>query len=148
VRNDFILSAQRAVPNKDPTSGIFAESKTMRKSIKIAPANSIFFLEDSGGGAYPEIDDRDQRIWSTDSCIIIGSLCFMDGETELTISDEDVPPGTPVFEGMLATPSKVLQVSTSEDETLLRCGVASHSTRVRVWTDHPSEPEKIFVALR
>lgn len=121
----------------------------MRKTIKTAPANSIFFLEDSGGGRrYPEIDQRHVRIWSTESFIIIGSLSFMDGETELTISDEEVPPGAPVFEGMLKTPSKMLQVSTSEDEILLRFDVESNSTRVRIWTDHPSEPEKIFVALR
>jgi hypothetical protein len=117
----------------------------MRKTIKTAPANSIFFLEDSGGGRkYPEIDQRHVRIWSTESFIIMGSLPFMDGETELTVSDEEVPPGSPVFEGMLKTPSKALQVSTSEDEILLRCEVESHSTRVRIWTDHPSEPEKIL----
>jgi hypothetical protein len=120
----------------------------MRKTIKTAPANSLFFLEDSGGGRrYPEIDQRHVRIWSTESFIIVGSLSFMDGETELTVSDEDLPPGAPVFDDMLETPSKVLQVSTSEDEILLRCDVKSNSTRVRVWTDHPSEPENIFVAL-
>ena len=120
----------------------------MRKSIKIAPANSSFFLEDSGeGGRYPEIDQRLPRIWSTESCIIVATLVFMDGETELTVSDEGAPPGAPAFEGMLETPSKVLQVSTSENDILLRCDVAGNATRVRVWTDHPSEPENIFVAL-
>jgi hypothetical protein len=119
----------------------------MRKTIKIAPANSIFFLEAPGGGRYPEIDQRYVRIWATESCIIVGSLCFMDGETELTVSDEDVPPGRPMFEGVLETPGKVMQVSTSEDKILLRCSVAGDSTRVRVWGDHPSEPERIFVAL-
>jgi hypothetical protein len=119
----------------------------MRKTIKTAPANSIFFLEAPGGGKYPEIDQRLVRIWATESCIIIGSLSFMDGETELTVSDEDVPPGEPAFEGMLKTPGKVMQVSTSEDDILLRCDVPNTSTRVRVWGDHPSEPEHIFVAL-
>ena len=120
----------------------------MRKSIKTAPANSIFFLEDAGGGGrYPEIDQRIPRIWSTESCIIIGTLAFMDGETELTLSDEGVPPGAPVFDGLLETPSKVVEASTSENETLMLCEVMGHATRIRVWTDHPSEPEHIFVAL-
>jgi hypothetical protein len=120
----------------------------MRKSIKTAPANSIFFLEDAGGGGrYPEIDQRYPRIWSTESCIIIGTLAFMDGETELTLSDEGVAPGVPVFDGVLETPSKVIEASTSENETLMLCEVARDSTRVRVWTDHPSEPKHIFVAL-
>ena len=119
----------------------------MRKLIRIAPPNSIFFFQDSGGGRYPEIDQRLPRIWSTESCIIIGSLAFMDGETELTVSDEDTPTGPAVFQSMLTTPSKVVEVFTSENETLMLCEVASSSTRIRVWTDHPSEPEHIFVAL-
>jgi hypothetical protein len=119
----------------------------MKKLIRMAPPNSIFFFQDASGGRYPEIDQRYLRIWSTDSCIIIASLSFMDGETELTVSDEDAQPGTPVFERVLETPSKVIEVFTSENEILMRCEVASNSTRVRVWTDHPSEPEHIFVAL-
>lgn len=119
----------------------------MKKLIKMAPPNSIFFLQDASGGRYPEIDQRYLRIWSTDSCIIIASLSFMDGETELIVSDEDVPSGTPVFERLLETPSKVIEVFTSENETLMLCEVASNSTRIRVWTDHPSEPEHIFVVL-
>jgi hypothetical protein len=71
----------------------------------------------------------------------------MDGETELIVSDQEVLAGAPAFDGMIDTPSKALEVSTSERQILLRCEVASYLTRVRVWTDHPSEPEKIFVAL-
>jgi hypothetical protein len=113
----------------------------------MAPPNSIFFFQDASGGKYPDIDQRYLRIWSTESCIIIACLSFMDGETELTVSDEGTPPGAPAFEGMLKTPSKVIEVFTSENETLMLCEVASLSTRIRVWTDHPSEPEHIFVAL-
>ena len=61
----------------------------MKKLIRMAPPNSIFFFQDASGGKYPEIDQRYLRIWSTDSCIIIASLSFMDGETELIVSDEE-----------------------------------------------------------
>ena len=119
----------------------------MKKLIRMAPPNSMFFFQDAGGGTYPEIDQRLLRIWSTESCIITATLAFMDGETELIVSDEDAPPGAPVFEAMLKTPSKVIEVFTSQNETLMLCEVPRDSTRVRVWTDHPSEPEHIFVAL-
>jgi hypothetical protein len=119
----------------------------MKKLIRMAPPNSMFFFQDAGGGKYPEIDQRLLRIWSTESCIITATLAFMDGETELIVSTEDAPPGAPAFEAMLKTPSKILEVSTSENETLMRCNVAGNSTRVRVWSDHPSEPEHLFVAL-
>lgn len=121
----------------------------MKQSIRLAPPNSIFFLEDSSGGKIPKIDDRAPNIWSTRSCIIIGSLCEMDGETELiaSTSASDAPSIPPTFEGMLDTPSGVVVISTSEQEVLLRCGVKTHFTRVRVWTDHPVEPDHIKVVF-
>lgn len=39
------------------------------------------------------------------------------------------------------------KVSTSEREVLLRCDVEGHFTRVRVWTDHPTEPDHILIVL-
>lgn len=71
----------------------------------------------------------------------------MDGETELTVSTEDTVPEAPAFDGILDTPNKAVEVSTSEKQILMRCDVASRFTRVRVWTDHPTEPEKVFVTL-
>jgi hypothetical protein len=109
----------------------------------------MFFLEDPIGGKSPAIDERAVRIWSTRSCIIVGSLAFMDGETYLVASTSvaDVQPTEPAFDGMLDTPSRVVEISTSERQVLLRCAVAALVTRVRVWTDRPSEPENILVVF-
>lgn len=73
----------------------------------------------------------------------------MDGETEFILSDstDDAPKADPAFDGVLDTPSKVVEVSTSEREILLYRKVPSHFTRVRIWTDHPTEPEHILVVL-
>jgi len=121
----------------------------MKQSIRFAPPNSLFFLEDPKGGQSPEIDDRAVRIWSTRSCIIVASLCFMDGETELiaSTSASDAPSTSPTFEGMLDTPSGVVEISTSELEVLLRFEIKTHFTRVRVWTDRPVEPHHIEIVF-
>ncbi|NVN87020.1 MAG: hypothetical protein HXX15_13145 [Rhodopseudomonas sp.] len=121
----------------------------MKQSVRIAPPNSLFFLEDPSGGKSPEIDDRPVRIWSTRSCIIVACLCFVDGETEFDASTSaaDVPSTPAAFDGILDTPSGIVEVSTSEREVLLRCDVGTHVTRVRVWTDHPTEPEHIHVSF-
>lgn len=121
----------------------------MKTLIRFAPPNCIFFLEDIAGGKSPKIDERPTTIWSTRSCIIVGCLAWVDGETEMTVSDamRDVPSFDPVFDGMLDTPNQAFQVSTSEKEVLLRCPVASHFTRVRVWTNRPTWPDHIVVAL-
>ena len=121
----------------------------MKERIRIAPPNSQFYLEDSKGGESPQIDERPINIWSTPSCILVGCLCFSDGETDLVVSDswEDAPSAAPAFEGTLDTPSRIFQVSTSERTTLLRWKVSDHFSRVRIWTDHPSEPEHILIVL-
>ncbi|WP_458756643.1 hypothetical protein ACSVBT_12745 [Afipia sp. TerB] len=121
----------------------------MKEKISFAPPNCIFFLDDPRSGEIPEIDSRPVHIWSTRSCIIVGCLAFMDGETEFILSDstDDAPKADPAFDGVLDTLSKVVEVSTSERETLLRRDVPGHFTRVRIWTDHPTEPEHILVVL-
>ena len=121
----------------------------MKEKISFAPPNCIFFLDDPRSGEIPEIDSRPVHIWSTRSCIIVGCLAFMDGETEFILSDsaDDAPKGDSAFDGVLDTPSRAVEVSTSEREILLHREVPSHFTRVRIWTDHPTEPEHILVVL-
>jgi len=123
----------------------------MKQSVRLAPPNSLFFLEAPAGGQSPdvEVDTRPVRIWSTRSCIIVACLSFVDGETEFVASTSAADAlSTPVaFEGFLDTPSGIVEVSTSERDVLLRCEVGTHFTRVRVWTDHPSEPEHIHVVF-
>lgn len=121
----------------------------MRQQGSFAPPNSIFFIEDKTGGKSPELDDMSVRIWATQSCIIVGCLMSQDGPTEFILSDEsgDAVAGAPAFDGMLDTPSRVVEISTSERDILLKSNVSGNLTRVRIWTDHPSEPEPIVVVL-
>jgi hypothetical protein len=121
----------------------------MKHLIRFAPPNGIFFLEDAVQGKSPDIDDRPVRVWSTRSCIIVGCLPWVDGETEMIVSAsaEDALSTEPAFDGVLDTPNRVFRVSTSEKETLATFPVAGHFTRVRVWTNHPIVPDHILVVL-
>ena len=122
----------------------------MRELVRCAPPNSQFYLEDSARkGTSPEIEGWSPAIWSTRSCIIVGCFPFMDGETEFILSDQsrDALPEPPAFDGVLDTPSRIIELSTSEWQILTRHVVPTHLTRVRIWTDHPSEPEHILVVL-
>jgi len=121
----------------------------MKQVFRAAPPNGIFFLEDTVQGKSPEIDDRPVAVWSTRSCIIVGCLPWVDGETEMIVSNsaEDVLPTEPIFDGVLETPSRVFRVSTSEKETLLTMPVSTHFTRVRGWTNHSICPDRILVVL-
>jgi hypothetical protein len=74
---------------------------------------------------------------------------FQDGDTDVSLGParEIDPGGRPIFDGSLETPNRIVVVTTAESEILLKAAVPSKSTRVRIWTNHPSEPDKIAVGL-
>jgi hypothetical protein len=119
----------------------------MTSSIKIVPPYSLIFIADSGRGEIP--DRMDRPIASTDSCIVVGCLAYVDGETEFTLGKtHDVDPGAPpVFHGKLKTPNYRIVLHTAEDETILQVPVPRRETIVRIWSNHPSEPDQVIVGV-
>lgn len=120
----------------------------MRTSIKIAPPNSLVFVSDRNGGTAPQIT-RGARMWSTSSCVAVGCLAFMDGETELTLGNaNEVDPGVrAAFDGNLETPNRTVVVSTVERKEVLSAKVPSVMTRVRIWVNHANEPDKVTIGI-
>jgi len=121
----------------------------MRTSTKIAPPNSLLFIADPNGGTTPQITNKRPNIWSTPSCIAVGCLAFINGKTDVTLGDKrEVDPGDlPAFDGQLETPNREVLVSTAEWETVLKSNVPNISTRIRIWVNHPTEPDKVIIGL-
>jgi len=73
----------------------------------------------------------------------------MDGETEVTLgtTSEVNPGGRPAFDDELETPNRVVIVSTVEGKQALQSGVPFTSARVRIWVNHPTEPDKVIVGI-
>jgi hypothetical protein len=74
-----------------------------------------------------------------------------DGDTTIFLTDEGLPPGefrdsAPVFDGDVDTPSCRITVSSVLDEVLLELGVPER-TRVRIWANHPREPDFIAIVV-
>lgn len=129
-----------------------------KTSIRIAPPNSIVFISDPRSEVIPKIDKRSRAIWATPSCLAVGCLAAQDGETELTVFAGDAANEAArdiankadfdqTFDGILDTPRQTLSVSTSERQVLLQVAVPTRTTRVRVLTDHPTEPERVVVLI-
>jgi hypothetical protein len=120
----------------------------MRRSITISPPNSLLFISDPNGGTAPQIT-RGRRMWATPSCIVVGCLAFMDGETAITLgaAGEVNPGGVPAFDGLLETPNRAVVVSTAEKEPVLEMKAHGSHTPVRVWTNHPTEPDRVIVGI-
>lgn len=120
----------------------------MSSSIKIAPPNSLLFVSDRQGGVTPRIT-RGKSIWSTPSCVAVGCFTFADGPTAVTLgrSHEVATEGRAAFDGNLETPSGVVVVALVGGREILRATVSAPSTRVRVWTNHPHEPDDVIIGL-
>ena len=120
----------------------------MSGTIKTAPPNSLLFVSDENGGLPPR-PVRGEQILATPSCVSVGCLAFMDGETEVTLgrSADVAPPFAPAFDGMIATPNRAIIVSTVENEAILREPVPDVQSRVRIWVNRPQEPDIVIVGL-
>jgi hypothetical protein len=118
----------------------------MQRSIRISPPNSLLFISDPNGGKVPGFLPE-QLIPVTPSCISVGCLTFADGATEVKLGPaSEVNPGTrPAFDGELETPNRAVTVSTVEWEKLLEERVPFENTRIWIWVNHPTEPDKVTI---
>jgi hypothetical protein len=117
-------------------------------SIRIAVPNALLLISDVGGGKPPDVMEE-ALIASTPSCIAVGCMADSNGETEVTLgpTPELHQREHPVFEGELETPNRAVVVWTVLRDTILQAAVLHPITRVRIWVNHPSEPDKVIVGL-
>jgi hypothetical protein len=120
----------------------------MSTSAKIAVPNALILISDVDGGKPPELM-QGRLVAATPSCIAVGCMADSNGETEIIIGTEQGlrRGGDLVFEGELATPSRSVAVWTVRREIILRGPVAHSSTRVRIWVNHPTEPDTVTIVL-
>jgi hypothetical protein len=120
----------------------------MRSSTRISPPNSLLFVSDPAGGTVPEFTPG-KLILSTESCVSIGCHSEQDGATEVTLGKaQEVDPGsTPAFDDEMETPSRAIAIMTVEREKVLEASVPAIRTRVRIWVNHPIEPDKVIIGL-
>jgi len=114
-----------------------------------APPNSMFVIDDSCKGIPPGMEQTlpPSCVLATSSLLLVGCLMFQDGDTEITLGPANEVPheGTIVFDGYIETPNGMIWISTVEESVVAKQKVGTLSTRVRVWTNHPTEPDRIIV---
>ena len=120
----------------------------MSKLARIAPPNSLLVISDIEGGAAPEFT-AGEPVLSTPSCITVGCLTFVDGETEVRLAParEFTHRGPPIWDQMLETPSRAVAVSTVAGDVILDEDVPETRTRVRIWANRFPEPDEVFIGL-
>jgi hypothetical protein len=106
------------------------------------------YVKDPATSDRPEIWEE-SSVWSTPSCIVVGCLPDCDGETEITIgAAREVGMGrSPLFDGRLDTPSRVIGLEIVPRQKVLEVRVPNVSTRVQVWTSGGRDPDKVIIGL-
>lgn len=121
----------------------------MIASKRLAPPNSVILVMDGAGGNPPE-SMKGSAITYTPTCIAIGCLSEVDGETTITLGavEELAIPSQPLFEGTLRTPSRRVSVRSVLWDAILETNVPADVTKVTVWTNDASEPDEVRIGLR
>ena len=126
---------------------IFKNGRAPSRGVE-TPGCITFITDVSTGGGLVNID-RGRNIWSTENCVAIGLMSFMDGMTEMIFGGRDFSAHAtePQFDGFIDTPGRRLGVLTAYNEVVGQPVLVGLRTRIRIWTDHPTEPEKIDVVF-
>ncbi len=105
----------------------------------------ITFISDVSIGRGPLGLSPDANIWATGDCVAVGLMSFMDGMTELVFgrAETSTLSAPAQFDGVIATPSQSLAVSTPEGFILGMPEPVGPRTRIRIWADHLTEPARI-----
>ncbi len=115
---------------------------------RLAPPYSMILVASPGSRAIANMKTG-ALITATRSFIAIGCRPDTDGETELALGASLVvdPGDHPAFEGFLETPERIIAVRSVVGETILQLRVPGRETLVRVWVNHPKEPDRIQVGV-
>lgn len=118
------------------------------KSVSLPIPNAIFFVAGSQTRDTPRIQ-RGATIWSTSTCIAVGCTPDVDGETTISIgpSEHVGLPAEPAFDGELETAGRIVNVEIISGKRILQEQVPDLKTRIRIWVNHPVEPNNVTIGL-
>lgn len=119
------------------------------KKIVISPEYLSFYIAGKDDILVPLDHDR-VGIVASDECINVGCLYWNEGDTTITLGpiDEMKPqPVPPKFDGILLTPEHQVILSDANTLEILSMDVPETKTRVRIWTNHKTEPDDVIIAL-
>lgn len=119
------------------------------KSASVAPEYLSFYVAGSRDVDVP-VEYGNLGIFGTAECLVVGCLYWNDGDTKVTLGRSDEIPVQTMplrFDGSLKTPEHRLLLFDVNIPEILSMGVTSPVTRIRIWTNHSSEPDEIVIAV-
>jgi hypothetical protein len=95
----------------------------------------------------PPIDHDYGGIAANEDCITVPCLYWNEGDTTITVAkfEELNPKSMPNYDGELYTPERVLMISEANAD-IRDIAALSVRTRIRIWIDHPTQPQNVVIA--
>jgi hypothetical protein len=123
--------------------------KTMNTSVTIAPMNSIVVVSDGPNTGGPTEMERGSGIAANRYSIVVGCFLDVDRATRITLGPSPAVAADCrlAFDGFLDTPHHRVAVWTVEWEKLLEARVPTARTRIRIWTNHVTEPDDVYIKV-
>ncbi len=121
---------------------------TVKKAI-VTPEYLSFYIAGSDYFDVPLDHDR-VGIVADGRSINVGCLYWNDGDTTITLGpfeEIEKPEGPPKFDGLLDTPEHRILITDANIPEILSMAVTGTRTRVRIWTNHKTEPDDVVIAL-
>ncbi|TKT80051.1 hypothetical protein [Aquamicrobium sp. LC103] len=119
------------------------------KFADVAPEYVSFYIAGALDVRIP-LDHDLTGLIASDECINVMCLYWNEGDTKITLGPvEELPyrSEAPRFDGMLQTPEhKVILFDVNTPE-ILSMDVSETKTRVRIWTNHPTQPDDVVIGL-
>lgn len=119
------------------------------QKVVVAPEYVSFYIAGKRDIRVPMDNDR-RGVVASDECINVGCLYGQDGDTTITLGPfEELFPQAkpPKFDGVLETPEYRVDLFDANTPEILSMEVPGMRTRVRIWTNHPTEPDDVIIAL-
>lgn len=119
------------------------------KKVTVAPEYVSFYIAGVDEIRVP-LDHDGLGIVASAQCINVSCLYWNDGDTTITLGPfEELTPQAkpPKFDGMLNTPEYRVVLSDANMPEILSMAVPGVRTRVRIWTNHQTEPDDVVIAL-
>lgn len=112
----------------------------------ISPEYNSFYVTGSQT-VNPPLDFKYNGIAADSHCVTVPTTYYAEGATEVIVTQnaELMPRSEPAYEGLLDTPRRLITIYETNSD-IAEFVVTGTSTRLRIWIDHPSEPDHVVIA--
>lgn len=118
------------------------------QKVTVAPEYVSFYVAGKLNVQVP-LDHEHRRIAATSDCINVPCLYWNDGDTTITLGsfNEVNRRDEPAFDGILNTPDNKIILFDAIDPEMASAAVPTAQTRIRIWTNHPTQPDEVTIAF-